>query len=126
MRLSAGLSGERLERPIGTWDSRTSAIEVGGFIVTTLLTDHSAPDAYVLLIEGGGAADRGPYCLFARVASHCPGQRRADAFGVWFCAVRNWAGKRLSVTCEEPLVASQRRGKVAQDEARLSLGAPRQ
>lgn len=54
MRLSAELFGGALGRPIGTWTSRSKPFPVGNFTVTPFLTDHSAPDAYMLLIEGAG------------------------------------------------------------------------
>ncbi|MBC7987015.1 MAG: MBL fold metallo-hydrolase [Sphingomonadaceae bacterium] len=42
-----------------TWDSRSGPIALGAFTVTPYLTDHSALDAYMLLIEGGaGEASR--------------------------------------------------------------------
>ena len=55
MRLSAGLFGGRLDRPIATWTSRSKPFAVGPFTVTPYLTDHSAPDAYMLLVEAVGA-----------------------------------------------------------------------
>ena len=54
MRLSAELFGGGITRPIETWHSRSKAFTIGGFSITPLLTDHSAPDAYMLLIEGSG------------------------------------------------------------------------
>ena len=54
MRLSTELFGGRIERPIRTWSSRSEPLAIGGFMVTPYLTDHSAPDAYMLLIEGEG------------------------------------------------------------------------
>ncbi|TXN41742.1 MBL fold metallo-hydrolase [Methylobacterium sp. WL7] len=44
-----------LSRPLRTWSSRPGPIRLGPFTVTPLLTDHSAFDAYMLLVEG---ADR--------------------------------------------------------------------
>jgi ribonuclease J len=43
-----------INREISTWTSRTRSFAVGSFTVTPLLTDHSAFDAYMLLIEGAG------------------------------------------------------------------------
>jgi ribonuclease J len=43
-----------LDRKFQTWNSRSGPFAVGSFRVTPLLTDHSAFDAYMLLIEGGG------------------------------------------------------------------------
>jgi ribonuclease J len=54
MRLSAELFGGSINRPIRTWDSRSKPFGIGGFTITPYLTDHSAPDAYMLLIEGAG------------------------------------------------------------------------
>lgn len=54
MRLSAGLFGTALTRPIATWHSRSAPFAIGPFTVTPVLTDHSAPDAYMLLIEAEG------------------------------------------------------------------------
>lgn len=55
MRLSAGLFGGALTRPISTWHSRSTPFGIGPFTVTPFLTDHSAPDAYMLLIEAAGS-----------------------------------------------------------------------
>jgi ribonuclease J len=50
--------GELLCRPLTrtfkTWDSRSGRFAVGPFAVTPMLTDHSALDAYMLLIEVDG------------------------------------------------------------------------
>lgn len=54
MRLSTELFGGSITRPIETWHSRSRPFPVGGFTITPYLTDHSAPDAYMLLIEGSG------------------------------------------------------------------------
>jgi len=54
MRLTAGLFGARLTRPIDSWTSRSAPFPVGPFTITPILTDHSAPDAYMLLIDGAG------------------------------------------------------------------------
>lgn len=43
-----------IARTFETWKSRTEPFAVGPFTVTPILTDHSAFDAYMLLIEGGG------------------------------------------------------------------------
>jgi ribonuclease J len=43
-----------LGRTFETWNSRTRSFAVGPFTVTPILTDHSAFDAYMLLIEGAG------------------------------------------------------------------------
>lgn len=54
MRLSAELFGGGITRPITTWHSRSKVFTIGGFTITPYLTDHSAPDAYMLLIEAAG------------------------------------------------------------------------
>ncbi|MGA8616062.1 MAG: MBL fold metallo-hydrolase, partial [Xanthobacteraceae bacterium] len=43
-----------LTRTFETWNSRSGPFAVGSFIVTPMLTDNSAFDAYMLLIEGAG------------------------------------------------------------------------
>lgn len=43
-----------LDRKFDTWNSRSGPFAIGPFIVTPMLTDHSAFDAYMLLIESGG------------------------------------------------------------------------
>lgn len=45
-----------LSRQVNTWSSRSGPIELGPFTVTPLLTDHSAFDAYMLLVEGRDGA----------------------------------------------------------------------
>lgn len=54
MRLTTALFGKPLTRPISTWHSRFRPFAIGGFRITPILTDHSAPDAYMLLIEAEG------------------------------------------------------------------------
>ena len=54
MRLTVELFRERLERPIHGWHSRKRSFAIGSFQVAPFLTDHSAFDAYMLLIEGAG------------------------------------------------------------------------
>lgn len=54
MRLSSELFGGSIARPMMTWHSRTKPFSVGSFEITPFLTDHSAPDAYMLLIESHG------------------------------------------------------------------------
>jgi len=43
-----------LTRSLNTWNSRTGPFAIGPFTVTPILTDHSAFDAYMLLIEAAG------------------------------------------------------------------------
>ena len=43
-----------LTRTFETWDSRSGPFSIGPFTITPILTDHSAFDAYMLLIEGAG------------------------------------------------------------------------
>lgn len=52
------ITGDIRRRPISrsfeTWTSRSGPFAIGPFTVTPILTDHSAYDAYMLLIEGAG------------------------------------------------------------------------
>jgi ribonuclease J len=52
------ITGDILRRPFArqfsTWTSRSGPFAIGPFTVTPILTDHSAYDAYMLLIEGAG------------------------------------------------------------------------
>jgi ribonuclease J len=50
IRLSSAISGKQLPHEFISWKSGVS-FEIGPFAVTPLLTDHSAFDAYMLLIE---------------------------------------------------------------------------
>ncbi len=43
-----------LTRSFQTWNSRSHPFAIGPFTVTPILTDHSAFDAYMLLVEGAG------------------------------------------------------------------------
>lgn len=43
-----------ISRSFQTWTSRSGPFEIGPFTITPILTDHSAYDAYMLLIEGAG------------------------------------------------------------------------
>lgn len=52
IRLTTELFGQVITRPIRTWHSRSLPFSIGGFTITPILTDHSAPDAYMLLVEG--------------------------------------------------------------------------
>lgn len=54
MRLTEGLFGGAITRPIECWTSRSGPFEIGPFRITPFLTDHSGFDAYMLLIEVGG------------------------------------------------------------------------
>jgi len=54
MRLTAGLFGGGINRQINTWNSCTKTFSVDSFSIAPYLTDHSAPDAYMLLIEASG------------------------------------------------------------------------
>lgn len=53
MRLTASIFGKVSERPMQHWQSNQS-IQLGPFRITPMLTDHSAFDAYMLLIEASG------------------------------------------------------------------------
>jgi ribonuclease J len=52
------ITGEITRRPLPrafeTWHRRSARFAIGPFIVTPMLIDHSAFDAYMLLIEGAG------------------------------------------------------------------------
>jgi ribonuclease J len=52
------VTGDLMRRPLTrkfeTWDSRSGSFTIGPFTVTPILTDHSAFDAYMLLVEGAG------------------------------------------------------------------------
>lgn len=54
MRLTSSLFGMPLTRDISTWQSRDRGFRIGAYSVTPFLTDHSAPDAYMLLVEAEG------------------------------------------------------------------------
>jgi ribonuclease J len=43
-----------LTRTFQTWHSRSKSFAIGPFTITPILTDHSAFDAYMLLVEGAG------------------------------------------------------------------------
>jgi ribonuclease J len=43
-----------LTRTFKTWDSHSGPFAIGPFTITPMLTDHSAFDAYMLLVEGDG------------------------------------------------------------------------
>lgn len=53
MALTAGIFGVVPDRDYRHWEG-AKPIQIGPFQVTPYLTDHSAFDAYMLLIEGGG------------------------------------------------------------------------
>lgn len=53
IEITAGLARAPLGRVLNRWNSR-GAFSIGAFTVTPILTDHSAFDAYMLLIEGAG------------------------------------------------------------------------
>ncbi len=52
------ITGDVTRRPLArtfeTWGSRSGPLAIGPFTVTPILTDHSAFDAYMLLVEGAG------------------------------------------------------------------------
>lgn len=54
IRLSTELFGDKLDRTLNTWPSRSASVAIEGYKVTPILTDHSAIDAYMLLIERNG------------------------------------------------------------------------
>jgi ribonuclease J len=53
MRLTAGITGTIIGQAFTNWRSG-EPFSLGKFEITPFLTDHSAFDAYMLLIEGGG------------------------------------------------------------------------
>lgn len=53
MQLTGSITGHPVVQPVTTWRSGRR-FEVGPFAVTPLLTDHSAFDAHMLLIEAAG------------------------------------------------------------------------
>ena len=53
MRLTASLTGGSIRQPVHRFDSFVP-FSIGPFRITPLLTDHSAFDAHMLLIEAGG------------------------------------------------------------------------
>lgn len=55
MKLTAGLTGRVLPQAFNSWRTG-SRFEIGPFVVTPMLTDHSAFDAHMLLIEAHGRA----------------------------------------------------------------------
>lgn len=52
--ITADITRHPLTRTFETWHSRSAPFAIGRFTVTPILTDHSAFDAYMLLVEGGG------------------------------------------------------------------------
>ena len=54
IRLTAGLARKPVKQTLRTWTSRSGSFEIGPFRITPYLTDHSAFDAYMLLIESNG------------------------------------------------------------------------
>ena len=53
IKLTAAITRQPLARQILTWESKQEQFQVGPFTIKPILTDHSAFDAYMLLIEGG-------------------------------------------------------------------------
>ena len=54
MQLTGAILGAPVQRSMQSWHSRCAPFAVGGFTITPYLTDHSALDAYMLLIEKHG------------------------------------------------------------------------
>ena len=52
--ITSDVTRRPLARTFETWNSRSGPFTIGPFTVTTYLTDHSAFDAYMLLVEGAG------------------------------------------------------------------------
>ena len=54
MRITDEIASKPEGRAVTTWNSRSGPLSIGPFEVTPLLTDHSAFDAYMLLVESEG------------------------------------------------------------------------
>lgn len=54
IHLTAALFAMPVPERFHIWNSRSGPLDIGGFRVTPILTDHSAADAYMLLIERDG------------------------------------------------------------------------
>jgi ribonuclease J len=52
--ITADITRHPLTRTFQTWHSRSKPLAIGPFTITPILTDHSAFDAYMLLVEGAG------------------------------------------------------------------------
>ena len=52
--LTAAITRKPMGRKLSTWQSRSDKFQIGPFSITPILTDHSAFDAYMLLIEAAG------------------------------------------------------------------------
>jgi len=52
--VTAGVTRRPVARAFNTWPRRSRSFAIGSFRVTPFLTDHSAFDAYMLLIEAAG------------------------------------------------------------------------
>jgi len=52
--ITADITRNPLTRTFRAWRSRSGPFAIGPFVITPILTDHSAFDAYMLLVEGAG------------------------------------------------------------------------
>ena len=52
--VTGDITRHSLTRTFQTWHSRSKPFAIGPFTITPILTDHSAFDAYMLLVEGAG------------------------------------------------------------------------
>ena len=52
--ITSDVTRRPLARTFKTWESRSGPFAIGPFTITPLLTDHSAFDAYMLLVESAG------------------------------------------------------------------------
>lgn len=52
--ITSDVTRRPLARTFNTWESRSGPFAIGPFTVTPILTDHSAFDAYMLLVESAG------------------------------------------------------------------------
>lgn len=54
MKLTMAIFGDDISQEINSWQNRSGILKIGGFEITPFLTDHSALDAYMLLIQKDG------------------------------------------------------------------------
>ena len=54
IKITGDVTRRPLIRTFETWNSRSGPFKIGPFTVTPMLIDHSAFDAYMLLIDGAG------------------------------------------------------------------------
>ncbi|MFN3725231.1 MAG: MBL fold metallo-hydrolase [Allosphingosinicella sp.] len=54
IRVTGEVRRQPLDRELRSWEPRQGPMRIGAFTVTPILTDHSAFDAYMILIEAAG------------------------------------------------------------------------